>query len=100
MKSFFYLILIIIIYIINIKCVLLNSNVWDGVEKIATGRVCRFAKPAASRLHAEAPWNYILGRLAAALQSVFEICTTPSRYFFDIYHILLCFLLVEIVLYY
>ena len=41
------------------------------MEKQASGRV-RISKPAASRLRAEVPWNYILGRLAAALQSVFE----------------------------
>ncbi len=40
-----------------------------------------FAKPRARPLHAEAPCNYILGRLAAALQSVFEIRTAPSRFF-------------------
>ena len=40
-----------------------------------------FAKPQASLLHAEAPCNYILGRFAAALQSVFEIRKTPSRFF-------------------
>jgi hypothetical protein len=30
------------------------------------------AKPQASLLHATVPWNYIPGRLAAALQSVCE----------------------------
>ena len=42
-----------------------------------------FAKPAASRLRAEVPWNYIHGRLAAALQSVFETHPAPSRRFFS-----------------
>lgn len=41
-----------------------------------------FTKPRASPLHAEVPCNYIHGRLAAALQSVFEIRTAPYRYFF------------------
>ena len=44
-----------------------------------------FAKPRARPLHAEAPCNYILGRLAAALQSVFETRFPPSRYFFQLF---------------
>ena len=54
-----------------------------GYKKIATGRVRRFAKPGARPLCAEVPCNYILGRLAAALQSVFEITKAPSRIFFQ-----------------
>ncbi len=41
-------------------------------KKLASSRV-RFSKPQARLLHAEVPCNYIHGRLAAALQSVFEI---------------------------
>ena len=42
-------------------------------KKKATGRGRRFAKSRARPLRAEVPCNYIHGRLAAALQSVFEI---------------------------
>ena len=41
-----------------------------------------FSKPAVHRLRAEVPCNYIHGRFAAALQSVFEIRSPPLRYFF------------------
>ena len=41
-----------------------------------------FAKPRARPLHAEAPCNYIHGRFAAALQSVFENPFPPSRILF------------------
>ncbi len=51
-------------------------------KKMATGRVCRFAKPRARPLRAEVPCNYIHGRLAAALQSVFEICSRSLTPFF------------------
>ena len=34
-----------------------------GIKKLASGRIFGFAKPAASRLRAEVPWNYILGRI-------------------------------------
>ena len=57
-----------------------------GIKKLASGRIFGFAKPAASRLRAEVPWNYILGRLAAALQSVFETHPAPSRHFFICNH--------------
>ena len=40
-----------------------------------------FAKPQARLLHAEVPCNYILGRLAAALQNVFETRNSPSAFF-------------------
>ena len=40
-------------------------------KKLASGRVW-MSKPGASPLHAEVPCNYTHGRLAAALQSVFE----------------------------
>ena len=50
-------------------------------KKIATAEF-HLAKPAVHRLRAEVPCNYIHGRLAAALQSVFEIRSPPSRYFF------------------
>ena len=43
-----------------------------------------FSKPAVHRLRAEVPCNYIHGRLAAALQSVFEIRSPPSRNFFQL----------------
>ena len=36
-----------------------------------------------SPLHAEVPCNYIRGRLAAALQSVFETRSPPYRHFFS-----------------
>ena len=41
----------------------------------------QISKPAVHRLRAEVPCNYILGRLAAALQSVFEIRNSPSAIF-------------------
>ena len=40
-------------------------------------------KPQASLLHAEVPWNYILGRLAAALQNVFVSCTPLPPVFYN-----------------
>ncbi len=39
-------------------------------------------KPAVNRLNAEVPWNYIIGRLAAALQSFFCNPEFGSRCFF------------------
>ena len=39
------------------------------------------AKPAVHRLHAEVPCNYILGRLAAALQNVFAFTPRPPPFF-------------------
>jgi len=41
-------------------------------KKLASSRVL-ISKPRVHPLHAEVPCNYIHGRLAAALQSVFEI---------------------------
>ena len=53
-------------------------------EKIAPSRVAE-SKPQASLLHAEVPWNYILGRLAAALQNVFASATPLPQFFPDVY---------------
>ena len=50
---------------------------------MATGRVSRFAKPRARPLRAEVPCNYIHGRLAAALQSVFASPSLPPQFFSD-----------------
>ena len=41
------------------------------------------SKPQARLLHAEVPWNYILGRLAAALQNVFVSGTLLPPFFSD-----------------
>ena len=40
-----------------------------------------YSKPAVHRLHAEVPCNYTLGRLAAALLSVFESVTRLPTFF-------------------
>ena len=42
------------------------------IKKLASSRV-RISKPQARLLHAEVPCNYLHGRIATALQSVFEI---------------------------
>ena len=49
---------------------------------MAPSRVSK-PKPAVHRLRAEVPWNYILGRLAAALQSVFVFLTPLPPFFSD-----------------
>ena len=41
-------------------------------------------KPGVHPLCAEVPCNYIHGRLAAALQSIFSSCNSASRHFFNI----------------
>ena len=55
-------------------------------------RLCVYSKPAVHRLHAEVPCNYTLGRLAAALQSVFEYPHALAPVFFciDINKIIFC----------
>ena len=57
----------------------MNSCGKKNGYRLASG----FAKPRASPLHAEVPCNYIRGRLAAALQSVFETRSPPYRHFFS-----------------
>jgi len=73
--------------LINTSCIYFNPeirilqikmHIYD--KKLASGRV-RISKPWARPLHAEVPCNYTLGRLAAALQSVFEIRPLPRASF-------------------
>ena len=51
-------------------------------KKTAPSQVAE-SKPRASPLHAEMPWNYTLGRLAAAFQNVFASATSLPLFFYN-----------------
>ena len=62
---------------------------FNYIEKIASAEF-HLTKPQASPLCAEVPCNYIHGRLAAALQSIFVSCNS-ARAIFLIYSYIIDF---------
>ena len=62
---------------------ILRTFMW---KKIASAELC-LAKPAVHRLCAEVPCNYIPGRLAAALQSIFASPNSARAIFFRCIHV-------------